>query len=818
MFMEITVAVNYILSHLYTKLPRRRVDSFGEELEKYLLAKFQHHWYPSDPFRDSAYRCINSVGPQVDLLLLEAAAVSGLEWGEIEACLPEGLIISVDPGHVVCQYNQSNCTGHDRFLSNHWPSSSISLSSSGCSSASSISSSNLTNSSQITHQVLYSLQDGWITNNTNMLDVGKRGQFLTKLRRFENDHGDLLSTAAALSVLVEPDEGIDTKFEPNTTYGVSSLALNRANWNNESSVISTSIINQEEPSRTESNEVDLKSINPLQAVTYHEKEMLKTMNTFPWGFSENAKESFLSITGNDSTGGTLSTTQSVIFNAKAHTFHSFHRSSSNPPQSGQLTTTHGKEFIALSANFENSNVLCSKSDQPFNQMFTNPLPKSYPTYIQPLNSSHPFVQKSTSTPSFTAATFAQTKFGSTKLKSHPKRTPTRILSPTTVQQTITANENFLLNDRVLTNLLTNNQGFDASNSSNMSAFRRFLPMNTDINTTKQTGYIPMNESNIPNHNDYLNINLHENGNSVSEMKFLPISFHQRDTYNHSNNNHNNNNDTFLISNLENYLLNSSEDTSPNSILERIHLNEVHNDGHTASSYWQSSFEKHLQSTNMTMATTDEIDLKSDNTDFTNLADCTNWNNDYHSSANRTTFNHVSNNLLLDNNFKSNLTRLSSTCVSSPAEQHQIQQQQVNMKTNENLTGSIEAPTSNNISNINNDCLLDDVLLSTRMVNLLLEEDNLTDSINRENMFNYLHSDDDEIEGFKNIKSHFTLTNKESDQNDKDIHTDNSISCNNGHLAFKEVEPITKYNESNLIHTGTSIAGSVTDNMPSMVAT
>ncbi|CAH8648227.1 unnamed protein product [Heterobilharzia americana] len=102
MFMEIAVAVNYILSHLYTKLPRRRVDSFGEELERYLQVKFQHHWFPDDPLRDSAYRCINSVGPQVELLLPEAAAVSGLEWSEIEACLPEGLVISIDPGHVAC--------------------------------------------------------------------------------------------------------------------------------------------------------------------------------------------------------------------------------------------------------------------------------------------------------------------------------------------------------------------------------------------------------------------------------------------------------------------------------------------------------------------------------------------------------------------------------------------------------------------------------------------------------------------------------------------------------------------------------------------
>ncbi|KAK4475072.1 hypothetical protein MN116_002165 [Schistosoma mekongi] len=815
MYVEIAVAVNCILSHLYTKLPRRRVDSFGEELERYLHVKFQHHWFPNDPLRDSAYRCINSVGPQVDHLLPEAAAVSGLEWSEIEACLPDGLIISVDPGHVACQYNQPNWPVHDRFPLNHWASSSISLSSSGYSSASSsISSSNLTNSSQITHQVLYSLQDGWNTNNANLLGENKRDQFHKKQKRFENDHGDLLSTAAALSVLVEPDEAINGRLEPNSEDRLSSLVMNHANWNTESSTIGTFLVNQEEPSRTELNGVDMKPINPLQTEIY-QKATSAAMGTLPWNVSEDVKDSFLSMLSSDLIGETSSTSQSTIFNVKTHTFPTFHRSSSIPPQTGQLTASHGKEFIVMSTNCTNSNLLSSKLEQPFNQIFTNTSPKSYATYIQPLNSTgtlQPFVQKSTSTPSFTAATFAQTKFGSTKLKSHAKRTPTRILSPTTVQQTIVPNTNFLPNDSIPSNFLPNNQHFDVPNSSNISAFRCFLPTNNDTYSTKQPGCISVNATNISNHKpDFHNVHLPENGDSTSNMKFLPTLFHHV----HSNN------DNFPISNLENYFSHSSDEIRRNSVLDRIHLNEVHN-GHVASNYWQSSqspFEKNLESTNMTIPTQLETTQKSDNTVFTNLGLCANWNNNtYHSSTNTNMLN-ISNRLHLNNNnFRSNLTHLLSTCSSSPVDQHQITQQQANTKSDEILTNSNETVITNYISNnSNSDCLLDDVLLSTQMVNLLLEEDNLTYASNHENMINHLQEDND-VEGFINTKNSLTfcIPNGESTQSGKTIPT-NYINDNENNDNRSSVKPLPlsiKYNESNLIHT--SIASSITDKLSSTV--
>lgn len=51
MHIEVQVALNFVISYLYNKLPRRRVNIFGEELEKALKAKFQGHWYPEKPFK-----------------------------------------------------------------------------------------------------------------------------------------------------------------------------------------------------------------------------------------------------------------------------------------------------------------------------------------------------------------------------------------------------------------------------------------------------------------------------------------------------------------------------------------------------------------------------------------------------------------------------------------------------------------------------------------------------------------------------------------------------------------------------------------------
>ena len=49
MHVEIKVAQNFVLNFLFNKLPRRRVNLFGEELDAALADKFVDHWYPDKP-------------------------------------------------------------------------------------------------------------------------------------------------------------------------------------------------------------------------------------------------------------------------------------------------------------------------------------------------------------------------------------------------------------------------------------------------------------------------------------------------------------------------------------------------------------------------------------------------------------------------------------------------------------------------------------------------------------------------------------------------------------------------------------------------
>nr|XP_018896708.1 PREDICTED: protein Tob1-like [Bemisia tabaci] len=99
MHIEIQVALNFVISYLYNKLPRRRVNIFGEELEKALKEKFRGHWYPEKPFKGSAFRCIKT-GDPVDPVLEKAARESGVLIQDILENLPQELAVWVDPGEV----------------------------------------------------------------------------------------------------------------------------------------------------------------------------------------------------------------------------------------------------------------------------------------------------------------------------------------------------------------------------------------------------------------------------------------------------------------------------------------------------------------------------------------------------------------------------------------------------------------------------------------------------------------------------------------------------------------------------------------------
>ena len=100
MDVEVSVALNFVISYLYNKLPRRRVNFFGEELEKGLRQKFDGHWYPDTPTKGCAYRCIKASGDDIDPVMIWAADQSRLDLEEIKENLPRDLTIWIDPHEV----------------------------------------------------------------------------------------------------------------------------------------------------------------------------------------------------------------------------------------------------------------------------------------------------------------------------------------------------------------------------------------------------------------------------------------------------------------------------------------------------------------------------------------------------------------------------------------------------------------------------------------------------------------------------------------------------------------------------------------------
>lgn len=470
MFVEVSVAVNYILSHLYSKLPRRRVDSFGEELQKHMCVKFQHHWYPNEPARESNFRCLSASGCYVDPLFSESATVSGLDWSEIQACLPEKLLLNVDPGYVACQYQQMSHTNYDynRYPSNsQWPSS-ISLSSSGCSSASSNSSNSLVPSSiQMVHQVLYCIQEGWAAHNEMWPEVAVRSA------KIEQEQGDQLATATALSVLVDAEDNIasDIGSRP-TQYEKLSLTLQNL-WSTISSKPEGLDINGEmHASDTGFNSMES---SKLELSSGYEADQFN--NNLIRASSENESESCLiSPFTSDITGGTRPNGLSAK-NEGPQTFSFLNKSSSDLQHIEKSNTNCARDCTMLGSNSSWGGTTMpqfqSRFEQQLNRLFGVPQTRMNSGYPSALikNATNPFVQKSTSTPSFTAATFAQTKFGSTKLKNHAKRAPNRILSPTVAPPPIPS----VPRESVLSTILGTNQRLPQASNVELFSFRRLQP-------------------------------------------------------------------------------------------------------------------------------------------------------------------------------------------------------------------------------------------------------------------------------------------------------------------------------------------------------
>ncbi|XP_068577404.1 protein BTG3 [Cebidichthys violaceus] len=103
-------AVVFFLKRLVKKggkLESHKIDLFVERLAVALQEKFKGHWYPENPSKGQAHRCIrmNRLHRQ-DPELLRACRESGVQFCDLR--LPHEFTLWVDPGEVSCRYREDN--------------------------------------------------------------------------------------------------------------------------------------------------------------------------------------------------------------------------------------------------------------------------------------------------------------------------------------------------------------------------------------------------------------------------------------------------------------------------------------------------------------------------------------------------------------------------------------------------------------------------------------------------------------------------------------------------------------------------------------
>ncbi|KAJ8402265.1 hypothetical protein AAFF_G00371300 [Aldrovandia affinis] len=89
------------------KLEMEKVEHFVERLTVALQEKYRGHWYPDNPSKGQAFRCIRVNRFQgEDSELLRACHESRVHYRDLG--LPRELTLWVDPGEVCCRYGERN--------------------------------------------------------------------------------------------------------------------------------------------------------------------------------------------------------------------------------------------------------------------------------------------------------------------------------------------------------------------------------------------------------------------------------------------------------------------------------------------------------------------------------------------------------------------------------------------------------------------------------------------------------------------------------------------------------------------------------------
>ncbi|KAG9471287.1 hypothetical protein GDO78_015275 [Eleutherodactylus coqui] len=107
MHLEVNAAVNFLLKILSLKktLKPSLLDALGKNLVCLLCDKYQGHWYPDNPARGQAFRCIR-INPfqYIDESLLESCKRCGIEYSKL--LLPHEITLWIDPFEVCGRFGE----------------------------------------------------------------------------------------------------------------------------------------------------------------------------------------------------------------------------------------------------------------------------------------------------------------------------------------------------------------------------------------------------------------------------------------------------------------------------------------------------------------------------------------------------------------------------------------------------------------------------------------------------------------------------------------------------------------------------------------
>jgi protein Tob/BTG len=108
---EISVAERFLTQLLLDpEKPQLKIAAlvdFGLNLRHILILKYENHWYPLCPYRESEYRCIRlgkgsskTKNSEIDPVYIKTLSRCGITIEEFLNRMPENLTIWIDPGEV----------------------------------------------------------------------------------------------------------------------------------------------------------------------------------------------------------------------------------------------------------------------------------------------------------------------------------------------------------------------------------------------------------------------------------------------------------------------------------------------------------------------------------------------------------------------------------------------------------------------------------------------------------------------------------------------------------------------------------------------